>query len=66
MVGSGIPEFLLKKQPIKKPTFFIRPMRDGFNVSYSKKEELMNAMKNENMLPNDWRIDFRKKGVAPP
>jgi hypothetical protein len=61
MVGYGVPEFLLKKEELKKPTFVIRPMRDGYNVSYNKKEDLMYAMKNENMLPSDWRVDFRKK-----
>jgi hypothetical protein len=35
-------------------------MRDEFNVSYSKKEDIVYAMKNENMLPRDWRTDFRK------
>jgi hypothetical protein len=44
----------------------IRPMRDGLNTSYSKKEDVVYAMKNENMLPKDWRSDFRKHQVHAP
>ncbi len=28
-------------------------------------KELVNAMKNENMLPTDWRVDFRKHKLPP-
>jgi hypothetical protein len=60
MVGNGVPQFLLKKSAVQKPAFSIRPMRDESSMSYSKREDLMHAIKNQNMLPKDWRIDFRK------